>query len=222
MNGKQDEIREQQADKRDQVKADGAFMDDAQRDDAPQHQQKRRKPKHRGQREVDTRIEQIELRPRRLIDGKERVDEHQQEDRRQQERIEGGLHRKQVHHQQEDHRTQRVYLADKLIGCQDRVEENRLKSHQQHGENQHKGWPKVEEIGQQIVKRRYGATQRWVNVSSDERGNPQRDEQQRDGDVLGEVAISEEFYHNRLLRYARNDVRQGLNRCHGGGFRLRI
>lgn len=177
MNGKQDEIREQQADKRDQVKTDGAFMDNAQRDDAPHHQKERRKPKHRGQREVESRIEQIELRSRRLIDGKERMDEHQEEDRRQQERIEGGLHRQQVHHQQKDHRAQRVHLADELVGGQDGVKENRLKSHQQHGEDQHEGRPEVEEVGQQIVKRRYGATQRWVNVSSDERGNPKRDEQ---------------------------------------------
>ena len=79
MNREIDEIREQQADERNQMQPQRSFMDDAQRDDAPCHQQQRREPAHRGNRDIKARIEQVQFRPRRLIDGKNGVDKHHQE-----------------------------------------------------------------------------------------------------------------------------------------------
>lgn len=105
-------------------------MEDAQRDDAPYRQQQRWEPAHRGKRDEKARIEQIQLWLRRLIDRKNGVDKHHQEQRGQQERIEGGLHRKQVHHQEEDHSAQDIHLVDDLVGGQDRVEKQGLESHE--------------------------------------------------------------------------------------------
>ena len=135
---------------------------------------------------------------RSLVDGEHRMDEHQQEHRREQEGIERGLHRQQVHHQEESHRTQRVDPTDNLVGSQYGVEEHGLETHQQHGEDQHGRWPEIEDACHKVIKRGNTGAVGCIDIACDERGNPQHDDEHRDGEILDEVTISEKTNQGRL------------------------
>lgn len=148
---KEKEIWQKQPDKGNQMQSQRALVNDGQSYNAPYCKQQRRKPTHRGKGNVKPGIEDVQLRTRRLVNGKHRVDEHQLEHRREQKGIKGGLHRQQVQHQQKRHSTQSVHLANDLVGSQNGVEKHRLESHQQHGKHQH-GWrPEVKDIGHQVI-----------------------------------------------------------------------